>query len=73
MNFQQSGLYHQQVYQRQQEWSQQQRQQQPHQQPQHQQPQQPNAGSIAYREEDLRLFLQTFPEFRVFITKTTQM
>ena len=70
MNFQQPGLYHQQVYQRQQEWSQQQLQQQ---QKQQQQQQQQNAGSIAYREEDLRLFLQTFPEFRVFTSEIIQM
>ena len=69
MNFQQPGLYHQQVYQRQQEWSQQQLQQQQKQQQQQQQ----NAGSIAYREEDLRLFLQTFPEFRVFTSEIIQM
>ena len=73
MNYQQPGVYRQQVYQRQQELPQQQRQ--PYQpQQQQQQPQQPqNASAIAYREEDLRLFLQTFPEFRVFIRKTNQM
>ena len=67
MNYQQSGMYNQQAYQRQQERTKQPLQPQPHQQQQQQQ----NAGSIAYREEDLHLFLQTFPEFRVFITKTS--